>query len=73
MILIKDNIEIVDWMVMMVGLLVLVDNFMGCDVLFVVWLWISGVLILGKINFFEWVNIWLSWLISGWSVVGGLV
>lgn len=71
LVLIKDNVEIVDVMLIIVGSFVLKDNLMCCDVLVVVWLWVVGVVILGKINFSEWVNICLIWLISGWSVFGG--
>lgn len=71
-VLLKDNIESVE-MFIIVGLMVFIINDIGCDVFIVEKLKVVGVIILGKINLFEWVNFWFEFFISGWSVVGGFI
>lgn len=72
LVLLKDNIEVSELLII-VGFMVFVNNCIGCDVFIVVNLKVVGVIILGKMNLFEWVNFWLEFFISGWSVVGGLI
>lgn len=71
LVLFKDNIGVI-LMSIIVGLFVL-EGFCFDDVFLVGCLCGVGVLILGKINFSEWVNFCFIWFIFGWSVCGGQI
>jgi amidase len=72
-ILIKDNIETKDPVPTTAGSLALKDNITHRDSPAIASLRAAGVVILGKTNLSEWANIRSSYVISGWSAIGGLV
>lgn len=67
---IKDNIDVVGFLIM-VGSVLLWGYVLECDVLLVVWLWVVGVVILGKVNMIEWVNFMMLGMFNGYLLFGG--
>lgn len=69
-ILIKDNIETVEWPTT-AGSLALAENHTGRDAQLITQLRKAGAIILGKANLSEWANFRSEHSLSGWSGVGG--
>ena len=70
-VLIKDNIETIEWPTT-AGSLALASNTTGRDAPLIANLRRSGGVVLGKTNLSEWANIRSNGSSSGWSAVGGL-
>lgn len=71
LILLKDSIGIFDKMENIVGLYVFVGVKVLEDSIVVVKFWKVGVVILGKVNMFQWVNFRSFNLSNGWFLIGG--
>ena len=69
-ILIKDNIETIEWPTT-AGSLALAENHTGRDADLITRLRKAGAIILGKANLSEWANFRSRHSLSGWSGVGG--
>lgn len=69
-ILVKDNIETIEWPTT-AGSLALADNLTGKDAALITQMRDAGAIILGKTNLSEWANFRSENSISGWSGVGG--
>lgn len=68
---VKDNMVIRDKMEIMVGCWVLVGIVVLSDVIVVEWFWVSGGVLFGKVNFLEWVLMWVSYYLEVYFLCGG--